>query len=187
PRYLHEAILPLTLCFAAAKTGLGVQWRREVPLLAAAVLGIVISFLGSFFYYGNLHIAATSASQNTLESLQFDPRLNHVEFNARLLKLWVEGRFGDTTDPEYWPAPYHWWFQKPLDAPPEKTIDLRGLDSPLPLVAKGWERSYSVSLNHYRVLRSLLFGALLFGLGLFVYLARFSARNSQEVEKVSEP
>src|SRR5262249_33822554 len=72
PRYLHESILPLTVCLAAAKTGLGPQWRREIPLFAAMVLGLVISFLGSFFYYGNLHIAATSASQNTLESLQFD-------------------------------------------------------------------------------------------------------------------
>ena len=187
PRYLHEAILPLTLCLAAAKTGLGVQWRREVPLLAAAVLGIVISFLGSFFYYGNLHIAATSASQNTLESLQFDPRLNHVEFNARLLKLWVAGRFGDTTGPEYWPAPYHWWFRKPLDAPPEKTVDLRALATPLPLMAKGWERSYSISSNQYRVLRSLLFCALLLGLGLFAHLALLSAGNSQAGGKVSEP
>jgi len=197
PRYLHEAILPLTVCFAAAKTnaggigdgktGLEFRWRRETPLFAAAILGAAISFLGSFFYYGSLHNAAIKVSQPALESLQHDPRLNHIEFNARLLKIWVEGRFGDTTGPEYWPAPYHWWFQKPLDAPPERAIDLRGLDSPLPLVAKGWDRSYPISLNHYRVLRSLLFGALLFGLGLFVYLARFSARNSQEVEKVSEP
>jgi len=187
PRYLHEAILPLTLCLAAAKTGLGLQWRREIPLLAAAVLGIVISFLGSFFYYGNLHIAATGASQNTLESLQFDPRLNHIEFNARLLKLWATERLGGTNEPEYWPTPYNWWFLKPPDAPPEKTVDLREHASPLPLIAKGWENSFSITLNQYRALRLTLLGSLSLSLALLGRLALLLTRNSRTPEKASAP
>ena len=120
PRYLHAAILPLTICFASAKTGAGktdseFRWRREAPLLAAAILGAIISFLGSFFYYGSLHNAAIKVSQPALESLQFDPRLNHIEFNARLLKIWVGNRFGVADNPEYWPSHYNWWFQKPSD------------------------------------------------------------------------
>ena len=187
PRYIHEAILPLILCLAAAKTGFGPVWRRETPLLAAAVLGLLISFLGSFFYYGHLHIAATRVSQNSLESMQFDPRFNHIAFNAALLKLWATGRFGETAEPEYWPAPYHWWLRKPSDAPPEKTVDLREFASPLPLLAKGWNGSYPIPLNQYRVLRSLLVCSLLLGLGLFAYLALLSARDSQTPDKLSEP
>ncbi|MGH9769900.1 MAG: hypothetical protein ACREAB_20950, partial [Blastocatellia bacterium] len=179
PRYLHEAILPLTLCLAAAKTGSGLQWRREIPLLATAVLGLVISFLGSFFYYGHLHTAATSVSQNSLESLQFDPRFNHIEFNASLLKLWMTDRFGGTADPEHWPAPYHWWLRKPSDAPPEKTVDLREFASPLPLLAKGWNMAYPISSNQYRALRLSLLCSLLFSLTLFVRLAFLTARKSQ--------
>ncbi|MCI0387234.1 MAG: hypothetical protein MOB07_00455 [Acidobacteria bacterium] len=176
PRYLHAAILPLTICFASAKTDAGktdseFRWRSEAPLLAAAILGAVISFLGSFFYYGNLHSAAIKVSQPALESLQHDPRLNHIEFNARLLKIWVGNRFGMGDNPEYWPTHYNWWFQKPSDIAEEKSFDLRLLATPLPLVAKGWERSYSITLNQYRAARSLLFCSLILGLGLFVYLA----------------
>jgi len=181
PRYLHEAVLPLTLCLAAAKTnpgaGFGFQWRRELPLLAAAVLGLVISFLGSLFYYGLLHTAATGVSQNALESLQFDPRLNHIEFNARLLKVCIRKKFGGTDNPEYWPASYHWWLHKPSDAPREKTADLRELARPLPLLVKGWDSSLPISLNQYRVLRLLLFCAFLFGLALFAHLALLSTRK----------
>ncbi len=184
PRYLHEAILPLTICFAlakteAVKTDSEFRWRGKAPLIAAAILGAVISFLGSFFYYGNLHTAAIKVSQPALESMQYDPRLNHIEFNARLLKIWVGGRFGVIDNPEYWPSHYNWWFQKPSDIAPEKSFDLRMLAIPLPLIAKGRESSYSISPNQYRALRALLFCALFTGLALFAYLALI-ARNSQE-------
>ena len=184
PRYLHESILPLTICFASSKASLSLidsefQWRRETPLLAAAVLGFVISSLGSLFYYGHLHAAVTSASQNTFESLQFDPRLNHIEFNARLLRVYARKRFGGTDNPEYWPTSYHWWFQKPSDAPQEKTVDLRELARPLPLLVKEWDSSLPISLNQHRALRLLLFCTFLFSLAMFVYLAHLFTRNSR--------
>ncbi len=177
PRYLHEAILPLTLCLAAAKMGLGFRWRREAPLLVAAVVGVVVSFLGSSFYYGNLHNAATMTSQNALELLQFDPRFNHIEFNARLLKLWAAKRFGGTDEPEYWPASYHWWFQKPPDAAPEKAVDLRAFAIPFPLALRGWSDLLPITPNQYRVLQRLLLGSLLFSLALFGWLAYLSSRE----------
>ncbi len=183
PRYLHEAILPLTMCFASARTtlsntGAGFQWRRETPLLAAAMLGLVVSFLGSFFYYGNLHIAATKVSQPSLELLQHDPRFNHIEFNGRLLKVWARERLSGRNVPEQWPAHNNWWFQKPPDAAVEKTVELREFSSPLPLLAKEWKESYSISLTQYRVLRLSLLGSLLFSLALFVYLAALSVNKS---------
>ncbi len=179
PRYLHEAVLPLTICFAATRKGgkddggenSDFRWRREAPMLAAALLGAVISFLGSFFYYGSLHVAAMKVSQPALESLQHDPRLNHIEFNARLLKIWAGKKFGGVEKPEYWPSHYNWWFQKPSDVADEKSFDLRELAVPLPLTVKGWEKSYSISLNQYRVLRAFLLCSFLLGAGLLAYLA----------------
>jgi hypothetical protein len=136
-------------------------------------LGVVISFLGSFFYYCRLHIAAIQVSQPALESLQHDPRMNHIEFNARLLKIWVRGRLGAVDNPDYWPSRYNWWFKKPADAAEEKSFDLRMLATPLPIVAKGWESTLPVSLNQYRAARAALICALLFSLGLFVCLGLY--------------
>jgi len=178
PRYLHEAILPLTVCFASTREDAGFRWRRETPLLAAAVLGIVISFLGSFFYYGNLHIAATGVSQPALESLQHDPRMNHIEFNARLLKVWAKKKFGRANEPELWPTPYNWWFQKPPGAAEEKTFDLREIASPLPVLPHLWKEPFVASLGMYQILRLLLPGSLLLSFALFAYLALLSARQS---------
>jgi hypothetical protein len=192
PRYLHEAILPLTICFASAKSNAGklrsgFRWRVEAPLLAAAILGAIISFLGSFYYYGALHIAAMKVSQPSLESLQYDPRMNHIEFNARLLKIWVGGRVGEVNNPENWPSHYNWWFQKPSDIAEEKSYDLRQLAIPSPLIAKGWESSYSISRNQYRALRAFLYCALFIGLALFAYLALLTSRNSREGELPAAP
>jgi hypothetical protein len=196
PRYLHESILPLMVCFASSKVGAGgnepdtggggkaahghegaeFRWRKEIPLLAAAALGVVISFLGSFFYYGNLHVAAMKVSQPALELLQHDPRMNHIEFNARLLKVWARGRVGRADNPDLWPSHFNWWFQKPPDGPHEKTVDLRELAIPLPLMAKGWEPTYSIPSNEYRAIRLLLVCSLLFSLTGFAYLAVLSRR-----------
>jgi hypothetical protein len=47
------------------------------------------------------------------------------------------------------------------------------LAMPLPIVAKGWERTFPISLNQYRAARAALICALLFSLGLFVYLGLY--------------
>src|SRR5262249_23671330 len=134
----------------AEKTGAGFRWRREPALLAAAVLGAAISFLGSFFYYGSLHDAATKVSQPALELLQYDPRLNHIDFNARLLKIWAGGKMGRADRPEYWPAHFNWWFEKPPDGLQEKTADLREFARPFPLLARSYEGSSYISEARYR-------------------------------------
>lgn len=183
PRYLHEAILPLTICFASTRTDIKFRWRGETPLLAAGILGVIISFLGSFFYYGNLHIAAMHVSQPALESLQYDPRMNHIEFNARLMKVWATKKFGGAVGPEPWPTRYNWWFHKPPDSVREKTYDLRELANPLPISAHLWDGPFHFSLDLFQVLRWLLLGSLLLGLALFAYLAFISTRASPEPEQ----
>lgn len=154
PRYLHATIAPLVLCLAAAKSAMGFSWRKELPTLVLLALGFGVSLLGSFFPYSHLHNAAIASSQATLEALQFDPRWNHLRFNWQLMKVLVRETSG-VSQPELWPKPLHWWFVKPEDAPPEKTVDLRGLAYPQPLLAQSWRQSVSVSPKRFSILRWL--------------------------------
>jgi hypothetical protein len=64
-----------------------------VPLAALAIVGTAISFLGAFYYYV-LDFAAKKAGQNTLEWITGDYDWNHVQFNARLLRIWLSGHAG---------------------------------------------------------------------------------------------
>ena len=54
PRYLHSALGPLVLCFAASRRSRPLHLRTEAPLAAAVLLGLGVSFLGTLFYYGSL-------------------------------------------------------------------------------------------------------------------------------------
>ncbi|MDX2033313.1 MAG: hypothetical protein SF339_21745 [Blastocatellia bacterium] len=140
PRYLHAAIGPLVLCLAAS---LGRE-RLRAPLKAAIAgcvgVGLLISFLGSFFYYGALHAAATKAGLSTLEGLQTNPHLNHVKFNAALLRVWVRGRVSRLETPVLWPRAPFWWFEAPADHPPAREIDLREYALPQPPWAREMPR-----------------------------------------------
>jgi len=49
-RFMHVTIAPLLLLIGAACPRF--VWRRHLPLVALALVGFVISFLGAFFYYG---------------------------------------------------------------------------------------------------------------------------------------
>jgi hypothetical protein len=110
PRYLHAAIAPLLLCYAAAAGDRIMRARWAAPLAAAASIGLVISSLGALFYYGSLHGAIGKAGQSTLEALQSDPVWNHYRFNARLLGIWVS-RLGEPPSPYLW-TPSHQWFDR---------------------------------------------------------------------------
>lgn len=166
PRYLHAAIPPMILCLAAAKSALPFQWRREFLTLALLVMGMAVSLLGSFFPYGSMHIAAIRSSEATLEALQYDPKWNHIRFNWQMLRVWVRGNSGE---PELWPPPPRWWFEKPEDAPPEKTIDLRDFAMPQPILAQSWRQAMLTSPRVFSILRGLcaicLFAGIA-GLGL---------------------
>lgn len=119
PRYLHSAVAPLIVCLAGARRGRSLSLRRDWPLGGLAALGLAVSLLGSVFPYGALHRAAMEAGCSTLENLLYDPRFNHPHFNLKLLRIWLSS--GD----EQWPAPPHWWFERPPDAPPWRAVNLR--------------------------------------------------------------
>ncbi len=163
PRYLHSAIAPLFICLAASKQSIRFRLRKELPLITLAVLGVAISFLGAFYYYGAMHQAATRTGQDTIEALQNDPNWNHIRFNLLLLQVWNRGG----TEPAPWAPTRHWWYEQPPDAPPLKTINLRDLAAPQPSLVRGWAVEKSGS---YGVVWYVYLGSFLLGIPLLVWL-----------------
>lgn len=152
PRYLHATIAPLILCLAAANPAAKFNWRQTLPVIVLLWVGSGVSVLGSFFPYGVLHSAASQTSQATLENLQHDPRWNHLRFNWQLMKIWA---VGNSPQPELWPPPSHWWFVKPNDAQPEKTVDLREFANPQPILAQIWRPTMQASPKSFSLVRAL--------------------------------
>src|SRR5260370_7850220 len=109
---MHVVIDPLLVCIGAAWPRF--EWRKHAPLAALAAVGLVISFLGAFYYYGLLDFAAKKAGQNTLEWITGDYDWNHVQFNARLFRVWRSGP--NTPVPS---IPYHIlsWSPPPIHPP----------------------------------------------------------------------
>ncbi len=132
PRYLHTAVPLLLLCVGAAWPCF--RWRRDTPLLALAALGLVISFLGAFYYYGVQDIAATRAGQNTIEWITSDTNWNHVLFNARLFHVWMD----KGTAPVLWTPKHTWVWTPPSDAPPWKSVNLRDYCQPQSFMLRFW-------------------------------------------------
>lgn len=130
PRYLHTAVAPLVLCVAASLRVVpwNKSWEWKILLPTAAVFGLAVSFLGTVFYYGSLHSAASASGSSTLEHLLNDPRFNHPRFNLKLLQSRIFSK------DEQWPAPERWWFDKPPDAPTQPTVNLRDYSQPQPLI-----------------------------------------------------
>ena len=128
PRYLHTTVAPLVLCLAAALRGISLNRRQKTVLFATAAFGLAVSFLGSMFYYGSLHIAAKATGNATLEHLLDDSRFNHPRFNLKLFHSRV------LSADEQWPQPERWWFDKPPDAPPVRSVNLRDYAEPQPLI-----------------------------------------------------
>ena len=89
PRFLHVVVAPLVICIGAAWPAF--QWRVYLPLAVLATIGVVISFLGAFFYYGARGKASDDARQNTMEWLTSDNVWNEVVFDARLFQVWWRG------------------------------------------------------------------------------------------------
>lgn len=140
-RYMHVAIAPLILCIGAAWPRF--HWRRAVLLAALGLVGLVISFLGAFYYYGLLDAAAKQAGQNTLEWLTGDNVWNHIEFNARLFRVWFHTRlfpgwFHNGTAPVMWTPAHIWIWTPPADAPPWKSIDLQNFCQPQSFMVRFW-------------------------------------------------
>jgi hypothetical protein len=177
PRYLHSAIVPLLMCLAAAKSGLKHTPRRDAPLLVLAMLGILVSLPGVLVAYTRLHQAAIASSQSTLSTLQYDPTWNHIRFNYKLLGLWLEAIRGASPAPARWPPAPRWWFEQPTDAAPLKTVDLRELAIPQPLVLQEWRPSFFVPNKVFQVIRGGTLACLVLSLGLLCYLCRMLRAN----------
>lgn len=163
PRYLHSSIGPLIICLALTKHSVRFRYRREIPLIALALLGLAISFLGAFFYYGTLHLTAIRSSQSTLEALQYDPNFNHIRFNLKLFELWLQGNHAPEGAAEFWPPARRWWFEPPPDAPALKTVNLREVATPQPSLVRGWgiHRPMPYQIVWHVYLTCLLLGPLL--------------------------
>jgi len=132
PRYLHSAIAPLLLCIGASRARPSL--RGDLPFATLALLGTIISFLGAFYYYGLMLLAATQASQNTLEAMNGNAVWNQPRLNARLFLLWLDR----SNEPAPWTPTQTWMWRRPDDAPPTKAVDLRPLCAPQSLLSRLW-------------------------------------------------
>ena len=133
-RYMHPAIAPLVLCIGAAWPKF--RWRREGgALLFLAALGLIVSFLGAFYYYGTLNFAMKSSDQNTMEWINGDNDWNHILFNARLFRVWISD---SNAAPVAWTPSHVWVWTAPPDAPPWKSINLRDYCQPQSFIVRFW-------------------------------------------------
>jgi hypothetical protein len=131
-RYLHVAIAPLVLCVGCAWHRFG--WGRRILLIALVGIGGCISFLGAFYYYGVQEIAAKEVGQNTLEWMTGDEDWNHILFNARLFKVWIDGE----TSPVLWSAKHVWTWSPPAEAMQWKSLDLTKYCQPQSFMLRYW-------------------------------------------------
>ena len=141
PRYLHVAVAPLILLVAVAWGKKPFTFRRKTILATVLVLGFLVSWLGSLFYYGALARAATMAAQSTVENFQYEPDWNHIRFNARLFDVWLGRPALGLSAERLWTPEEIWLFRKaPPDAPAWKTVDLVPLAHPQPALLSQWRR-----------------------------------------------
>jgi hypothetical protein len=132
-RYMHSAIAPLMVCIGAAYPRL--ERNRAAALAALAAVGVFVSFLGAFYWYGTLHVTSIKAGNNTLEWLNGDPVWNPVRFNWRLFRVWLQGGSG----PVLWNPGHHWMAAPaPASFPPVKLVELRELCRPYPFLVRFW-------------------------------------------------
>ncbi len=131
-RYLHTCVAPLVLLIGASRDRF--SWRRDAAMIPLTALGTVISFLGAFYYYGNMHAASIRAGENNLAELVGDAKWNQITFNARLFAIWWRSPPGAVL----WTPTQHWMWEIPPDAPRAKTIDLTEWAQPQSLLLRGW-------------------------------------------------
>jgi hypothetical protein len=160
-RYMHIAIAPLLLCIGAAWPRL--EWRKYLPITAMALLGVAVSFLGAFYYYGNRAGAAGEAHQNTMQWLVGDPVWNEIALYARAFSVW---RNGCPSTP--WTPAHVWVWSAPPGAQPWKTIDLQTYCRPQSFLLQRWDQPAEGTLGViFRMyLASLVIGVILLVLAI---------------------
>lgn len=156
-RFLHVAVAPLLLVIGAAWPRF--EWRKHVVLLLLGCIGVAISFLGAFFYYGGRPGASEAAGQNTLEWLTGDSTWNEVIFDARLFRVWMKGG----TEPVFWTPVHVWAWTPPKDAMTWKSVNLRNYTEPQSFLLNRWNLHFEpAELMIFRIcLVSLIVGPLL--------------------------
>ena len=132
-RYMHVAIAPLILCIGSAWPRF--CWRKQAPIVILALMGVAVSFLGAFYYYGVRDFAMRDASQNTMEWITGDSAWNAVEFNAKLLQVWLSD---PGNAPVLWTPKHVWVWSAPPGATPWKTINLRDYCQPQSFMIRFW-------------------------------------------------
>lgn len=179
PRYMHLAIAPLTLCIGAAWPRF--HWLRHAPVVLLSIIGVVISFLGAFYYYGILDFAMKESGQNTMEWINGDPVWNDIMFNARLFALWMEG--GDA--PVVWTPAHLWVWEPPAGAAPWGTVNLRPYSNPQAALLNLWKGPIDgPSLTLFRLFFvSLLAGPLLL---IWTVLRTFKEGRNRALSKLWE-
>ena len=130
---MHIAIAPLVVCVGA--TWPRFVWSKRWALALLAVIGVSISFLGAFYYYGTLDFAATAARQNAMEWLTGDGSWNPILFHARLFHVWL---FEPGTAPVMWTPRHTWVWTPPPDAMAWKSINLRDYCQPQSFMVRFW-------------------------------------------------
>ena len=145
PRYMHVAVAPLLLCIGAVWPQF--VWKQHIALLALAGVGIAISFLGAFFYYGSRDRALYDGGQNTMEWLIGDPVWNEVTFNAREFRLWL-----NDCPPTPWTPTHIWVWEAPPGSPPWKAINLQDYCQPQSYMLRKWHSQLSgLDLTFFRI------------------------------------
>ncbi len=183
PRYMHTAIAPLLVCIAAARPRF--HWCREAPLLILAAIGLMISFLGAFYYYGVLDFAAIKAGQNTMEWLTGDRDWNQVEFDGRLFRAWLSGG----TAPILWTPKHLWVWAPPHGAQPWRTLNLRDFCEPQSAMLHLWHvpKNRTVSIIFSIYVGSLLLGPLLLAWAIVRILKEERVAVADELAVVAQP
>jgi hypothetical protein len=135
PRYLHCSVAPLMIVIGLSPVLRRSHVRLDAALLVLVLLGGYFNFLGSAFYYGSLFKAASEITRLKLEHIQHDISLNHIRFNSKLLRDWLDDQVDQTPKPHLWSPPSHDWFPKP-ELPPDKGVDLAPYAYPQPGVLR---------------------------------------------------
>jgi multisubunit Na+/H+ antiporter MnhB subunit len=173
PRFMHVIVAPLLLSIGIAWPRF--KWRRHAALLLLGTLGLLISFLGAFYYYGSRDWAAERSAQNTLEWFAGDNVWNEVIFDARLFGVWWRGG----TEPVPWTATHIWVWSPPADAPAWKTVNLRDYADPQSFLLFFWNKS--LDGNNLTILRIYL-SSLFLGPVLMLWAFARTVREQSQSE-----
>jgi hypothetical protein len=176
PRYMHTSIAPLMVCIGAAFPRF--EWRKHAVLVALALIGVAVSFLGAFYYYGTIDFAAAKADQNVMEWLTGDGSWNPIEFNLRLFHVYA---FDKGTEPVVWTPKHTWVWTAPPDATAWRSIDLREYCQPQSFLLRLWGvPKQGTALKIF----TLYLSCLILGIALLTWVVVRSVRDQRYVAAI---